>query len=155
MLRKFDWKAFRPEGWGKWHFQQSVTKFYWDENEAHSGKRSIAVGRNQIAGCFQQYVPVTSGHRYRFSFWVKQRTSGDATVTVRWVNKKGWRDQGPNRAPRVRVPVAAGPKGWRRFVCSFSAPGDVTHAVVLLTAPRQREGEMTWFDDVKLEGILE
>ncbi len=153
-LKRYEWTAFKPADWSTWHFQQSVTRFSWDETVAHSGKRSVAVGRNQIAGSFQQYVPVTPGERYRLSVWVKQKPSKGASVSVRWVNKKGWRDEGPNRVPTVRVALEPGEENWRQVTASFTVPEDVLSAVILLSAPRQEEGEMTWFDDVTMERIL-
>ena len=73
---------------------------------------------------------------------------------MRWVNKKGWRDQGKDRVPTVHCAVPPGCRDWRQVACSFTVPEDVSHAVVLLSAPRQDEGEMTWFDDVTIEKIL-
>ena len=154
MLRRYDWTEFQPARWSKWHFQQSVTRFYWDSREFHSGQRSAAIGRNQISGCFQQYVPMKPGERYRLSLWVKQKPAEGAGVRVRWVNKKGWRDQGKDRVPTVHCAVPPGCRDWRQVACSFTVPEDVSHAVVLLSAPRQDEGEMTWFDDVTIEKIL-
>ena len=153
LLKKYDWTAFKPDGWSTWHFQQSVTRFHWDGTEAHSGKRSVAIGRNQIMGCFQQYVPVTPGERYRLGAWVKQRPSKGASVIVRWVNEKGWVDQGPQRVPGMRLVLMPGKQDWRKLAGTFTVPEGVTHAVVLLSAPRQEEGEMTWYDDITFERI--
>ena len=146
-------KTRGPDGWRTWHFQQSVTRFYWDGREAHSGKRSVAMGLNQIMGCFRQDIPVKSGERYRLTVWVKQNCAKGAVVRVRWSDSKGWRDEGVNRVPWVELILKPGQKGWQRLQASFSVPKGITSAAVLLKGPRQEEGDMTWFDDLVFERI--
>jgi len=146
-------KGEGPDGWNPWHFQQSVTRFYWDAREKHSGKRSIAIGLNQIMGCFQQGIPVKAGERYRLTVWVKQESDKGASVRVRWTGPGGWRDEGLNRVPWVDLNLEPGRKGWHRLQASFSVAEGVTGANVLLIASRQKEGEMTWFDDIRMEKI--
>ncbi len=146
-------KGEGPDGWNPWHFQQSITRFYWDGCETHSGKRSIAIGINQIMGCFQQGIPVKAGERYRLTVWVKQKSAAGASVRVRWTGPGGWRDEGPNRVPWVDLNLEPGREGWHQLQASFSVAEGVTGANVLLSASRQKEGEMTWFDDIRMEKI--
>lgn len=158
-LQKFDWARLdqRLPGWSTWHFQQSVTRFYWDPTEAHTGSRSLSVRENQIAGCFQTAVRVTPGARYRLSFWVKQQPPDrGGSMSIRWMNEKGWADQGAGAVARITVEYPKGAEStWRQVVVTFTAPEGVTSCIPLFSAPRQTAVEGIWFDDISMVQIYD
>ncbi|MGD9495296.1 MAG: DUF4838 domain-containing protein [Armatimonadota bacterium] len=153
-LERFDWWRLdeRLPGWSTWHFQQSVTRFVWDGEQAHSGTHSLCVRENQIAGCFQTAVPVTPGTRYRLSFWVKQQPPDrGGAMSIRWMRDGAWADQGERAVPRIEVEYPRAPESrWRAVEVTFTAPEGVTTCLPLLSAPRQGPDEAIWFDDVSM-----
>ncbi len=159
-LHRYSWDRVdrRLAGWAVWHFQQSVTRFYWDPAVAHTGKRSFSVRENQISGCFQTRVAVKPGCRYRVSFWVRQvPPERGGLFTIRWQNARGWADEaGANPAPRILLPYPTGKTvGWRKMETTFVAPDNVTGCVPLLLAPRQSAEEGIWFDDASMVKIYD
>jgi hypothetical protein len=156
--QRFDWKDFKADAWGTWHFQRSNAAFAWDEKEVHSGRRSVAISGAELSACFQQAIPVSPGERYRVSVWVKQRPAQPQAraLTVRWVGEGGWRDEGgkPGQAPPFSVDLPLGAADWTPLAGSFTVPDAVTKAVVLLGAARQDPDAGMWFDDLRFEKIL-
>lgn len=158
-LERFDWKRLDKKipGWSIWHFQQSVTRFYHDPTEAHTGKYSLSIRENQISGCFQTWVAITPGCRYKLSFWVKQNPPDKGgNMTIRFMDSKGWVDQGENTAPRIIVPYpVAKESSWRKVEFTFTAPSVATTCVPLFSAPVQTQNEAIWFDDISMVKIYD
>jgi len=153
-LEKFDWKKLdkRLKGWTTWNFQQSVTRFYWDPTQAHTGKYSISIRENQISGCFQAGIKVTPKAGYLLSFWVKQDPPDKGgSMTIRWMDKNGWADQGKGKAPRISISYPKERESkWQKVEFFFIAPEDITSCVLLFGAPVQKQDECIWFDDISL-----
>jgi len=121
---------------------------------------SLVAGREIETAGEKDPIPVRPGERYRVSVWIRQDPPQDILtferpLVVRWRNEKGWRDVGPDRAARVNLDIFVGPAAWTQIRGSFTVPEDVTHAVIVLTAPRRREGEMTWFRGLSFEKIYD
>ncbi|MCM8772431.1 MAG: DUF4838 domain-containing protein [Candidatus Omnitrophica bacterium] len=158
-LKKYEWKQFskKLKGWTTWHFQQSVTEFVWDKEEAHSGKYSLSIRENQISGCFQTFVKVEPGCMYKLSFWVKQKPPDKGgNLIIRWMDKDGWADQGEKKAPRIIVPYPKSSESkWQKVEIIFFAPLNVTSCVPLFSAPKQEPDEGIWFDDVEMYKIYD
>jgi hypothetical protein len=158
-LEKFEWKSLSKKlpGWSTWHFQQSVTRFYWDPTEAHSGKYSLAIKENQISGCFQTGIAVTPGCRYRLSFWVKQNPPDKGgSLSIRWSGPKGWADQGEGAVARILIPYPQEKESmWRKVETTFTVEANVTTCIPLFSAPRQDAGETIWFDDISMIKIYD
>lgn len=156
-LAKYDWNRLHPglKGWSTWRFQNSVTKFYWDAKEKHSGKYSVGIGENQIAGCIQTGLQIEPGCRYRLSFRVKRTLPAETGPRVRFMYDGKWYDA-------AGTVVFAYPEEsigqWAKVTTAFTAPPLPEGAkklamLLLLNAPIQPEGEMIWFDDVELVKI--
>ena len=154
------WGKSLPEipGWSTWHFQQSVTRFYLDAEEAHGGSHSASIGENQISGCFQTSVPVTPGCRYRVSFWVKQTPPDQGgSLSVRWMKQGGaWADEGEKAVPRLSIPYPQeSTSDWRRVSTTFTAVEPCTSCLLLFGAPRQGPDEAVWLDDIEMVKIYD
>jgi len=158
-LKKFEWKQFvkNLRGWTTWNFQQSVTEFFWDREEKHTGNYSVSIRENQIAGCFQTSVKVEPGCIYKLSFWVKQKPPDKGgNLTIRWMDNEGWADQGNKKAPRIIIPYPTGKESkWQKVEIIFSSPPGVSSCIPLFSAPRQEPEEAIWFDDVEMYKIFD
>ncbi len=158
-LKKFDWQRIDKKlpGWSTWHFQQSVTSFFWDSTRSHTGSHSFSIGENQLAGCVQTAVPVTPGCRYKLSFWVRQVPADKGgTMSIRWMNNGRWADQGDKAVPKITVPYPVEKETtWRQVTVGFTAPEGVTTCLLLFSAPQQTKEEGIWFDDVSLIKIYD
>jgi len=158
-LKKFEWKQIskKLKGWTTWHFQQSVTTFYWDREEKHTGNYSFSIRENQIAGCLQTSIKVEPNCIYKLSFWVKQKPPDKGgNLMIRWMDKEGWADQGEKKAPRIIVPYPVEKESkWRKVDFIFTCPENVTTCVPLFGAPRQESDEGIWFDDVEMYKIYD
>lgn len=158
-LGKFQWERLNKKlkGWTIWHFQQSVTRFFWDSSQAHTGRYSVSIGENQISGCFQTGFRVKPGCGYFLSFWVKQSPPDKGgSLTIRWMNAEGWADQGTGKAPRISIPYPQEKEStWRRVNVFFTAPEAVTTCLLVFGAPRQEKEEFIWFDDVEVYKVFD
>ena len=158
-IKKFEWKQFsrKLKGWTTWHFQQSVTEFFWDKEEAHSGKYSISIRENQVSGCFLTSIKVDPGCMYKLSFWVKQKPPDKGgNLTIRWMDSEGWADQGAKKAPRIIIPYPHSSESkWQKVEVIFFAPANVMTCIPLFLAPKQEPDEAIWFDDVEMYKIYD
>lgn len=156
-MSQYDWNRFPDglKGWTVWHFQNSVTKFYWDNAVRRSGQYAVAIGENQIAGCIQTGITIIPGARYRFSIYVKTNNpEAKGQISLRFMQGGKWFDS----AGLIAIPYPAECTGdWTRVGTTFTAPIPPEPAKLgllpLLNAPIQEPGYKTWFDDAELVQI--
>lgn len=158
---RLDWRELergeRLPGWGTYSFPQAVTRWYWDRSEAYVGDYSLSVGENYVRGGFMRSVSVEPGSSYLLSFRVRQEPAdAGGRMSIRWRRNGSWADSGEGAAPRVRVPYPVGDESrWRKVEVFFTAPDDVTSAMLLLGMGRQGPDEAIWFDDVRLYRVYD
>jgi hypothetical protein len=155
--KRHDWSTIAKNlrGWSCWHFQNSVTRFFWDSTVKHSGKYSVGIGENQVNGCILTGASLKPDCRYKFSFYVMRNDDNGGKLgefSVRMKGKGGWLDRG-SAIGGSYPPECVGK--WVKMEVTFSAPPFKAAAMPLLAAPVQRAGSRIWFDDVKLEKIYD
>ncbi|MBI4027779.1 MAG: DUF4838 domain-containing protein [Verrucomicrobia bacterium] len=144
-------------GWSTWVFQQSVTRFFWDPAEGHTGQSSFSIRENQVDGCLMTALAVKPGCRFRLVFWVKQSPADKGgNLFIRWQNAKGWADEGSPAAPRILVYYPReNQSAWRRVETTFTVPANATACLPLFSAPRQSAADRIWFDDISLVKVYD
>ena len=145
-------------GWSTWKFPSAQAEIWTDEAEAHTGKRSVVIGENQIGCGVIGGKRVEPNCRYRLSFWVKRNDDNGGRkdlggVSIRLKDGKGtWIDSGS----AISCPVPSEAVGkWVECSFIFTTPNreNGLSIVPILGAPRQEQASRLWFDDVRLEKL--
>ena len=140
-------------GWYTSRLEGDVAKFSWDSGEAHSGRHSLAIGKNSFAylGHLITSFPVQPGCRYRLAWWVKQKPmpsgSGPRVGSVSL-------SEGVAREYKGEYPRGTQSQ-WRPGELLFTTAAGATRCVAAFGAPTQKDGEFTWIDDVPLVKVYD
>ncbi len=137
-----------PADWIFW--TRTTGKGVWDEQVAHSGKRSVKiVSSNSNDNWSQREIPIKPGHLYRFRVWVRQERcyawGPDVVITAYDANGQplhSWQFRGRR-----------GTRDWYPLEGYFVPPENAVKASVELRALLLPETVPVWFDDVSLEPV--
>ncbi len=154
-LKGRQWRKLDPHlpGWYTSRVEGDVAKYSWDSGEAHSGKHSLAIGKNlqSYMGHLITSFPVQPGCRYRLAWWVKQKPmpSGSGPRVGSITVSEGVAQEYKSVYPRGTQ------SQWRQGELLFTTAAGATRCVAAFGAPRQMDGEFTWIDDVSLVKVYD
>lgn len=149
-----DWEPLGVAAWNWSRFPSTQAKAWADTSEAHSGKRSVAIGANPLGCWVVTQIKAEPNSRYRASVWAKGNSTAKVlgSLSVRMKDASGqWLDDGT----AISVDITDASSGhWARHSVSFTTPdrdGDVWLVPILSSQTGAKEEARLWFDDFKME----
>lgn len=152
-----------PLGWGHYPGKpKPPLDFVWDDQQAHSGKRSVCIMLSPQAASWlpsanaayantldkkdivRTQPRIVVGHEYFLSAYARGEGSGKkrAGMVLRWTNEKGW-------APASKTNLfALHGNGWQLLTVAATAPEDAKYICPILQTRGGNEPGRLWFDDV-------
>lgn len=128
-----------PEGWWTWQEGEGAAFAVVDGAATITGAKSAVYGQD---------LAVEAGGFYALQYRIRREGGGAPSVRVRWKRDGRWAAESED----VVLQRAVGADGATHSA-AFAVPRGVDQLVLMLAAGAQAEGDVAWFDDVRLARV--